>query len=176
MKKIETSNKKSNKKSQKLEVKKQRGLFDHLTAIRTTKNLDYYESLNESERKGFNHWLILHGLSMDINLIPIVSKLWKDGYYDKIPSPLFYRVLVDMIPKTSQKLFWIKKNKKNNTKLLQYLAEWYSISTREAEDYLTIFTANDAGYTELCKILERLGLNDKEAESLLTDKNDYETN
>ncbi len=146
-----------------------------MTAIRTTKDPNYYESLTEQERKGFSHWMILQWLSMDVNLLPIVSELWRSGYYDNIPSSLFYKVLVEMIPKSSQRLIWIKKNKKNNNKLLQYLAEWYSISTREAEDYLTIYTANDVGYTELCKILEGLGLTDKEAESLLTDKNDYET-
>ena len=169
MKKNLSSEKKSSKKEQNSkDSKKPKGLFDHLTAIRTTKDPDYYNSLTDGERKGFSHWMILHGLSMDINLIPLVSYLWQDGYYDKIPSPQFYRLLMDVVPQTNQRLFWIKKSKKTNSKLLNHIAEWYSISTREAGDYLEIFSASDDGMKELANILEGLGLTDKEAEKVLS--------
>jgi hypothetical protein len=105
---------------------------------------------------------------MDINLIELVSFLWRDGYYDKIPSPQFYKLLVDLVPKTTQRLFWIKKSKKSNKKLVNFISQWYSISSRESEEYLSIFTLNDAGYKELGRILEGMGLNDFESEQILT--------
>jgi hypothetical protein len=111
--------------------------------------------------------MLLYGLSMDANLIELVSYLWRDGYYDKIPSPQFYQLLVEMVPQTNQRLFWVKKSKKTNTKLINHIAMWYSISTREADDYLDIFMSNDEGLKELGWILEGLGLTDKEAEKLL---------
>jgi hypothetical protein len=167
MKKTETSSKKSVKKKPTLEVKKPKNLFDHLTAIRTTKDPDYYDSLNEAEKKGFNHWAILNGLSMDINLIELIAFLWKDGYYDKIPSPQFYRLLAELVPQTTQRLFWVKKSKQKNTELLKNVANWYSVSTREAEDYVNTFVETDDGCKELVNILQGLGLSEKEAGKLL---------
>jgi hypothetical protein len=105
---------------------------------------------------------------MDSGLIELVAFLWRDGYYDKIPSPQFYKLLVEVVPKTSQRLFWIKKSKKINQKLLDHIALWYSISNREARDYLDIFMSDDTGLKELSWILEGIGLTDKEAEQLLT--------
>lgn len=174
MKKINTLEKKSLKKEKNQEIKKNKNLFDHLEAIRITKNPEYYNSLTEKEKKGFGHWIILSWLSMDINLIELVSFLWRDGYYDKIPSEQFYKLLIEVVPKTNQKLIWIKKSKKRNVKLLEKLSEWYSISLREADDYLNILMANDNGMKELAWILEGLGLTDKESENLLTGGSDYD--
>lgn len=170
MKKKDPSKKKLAKKILQTETKKQKNLFDHLEAIRTTKKLDYFESLSEKEQKSFNHWAILHGLSMDIELTELVSFLWRDGYYDKIPSPLFYRVLLELVPQTKQRLFWIKKTKKVNQSLLKYISDWYSTSLREAEDYLDIFMSTDDGIKEIGRILEGMGLSDKEAESIFTEE------
>lgn len=105
---------------------------------------------------------------MDINLISAVSLLWRDGYYDKIPSELFYKLLVDIVPKTDKQLFWIKKQNKTNQKLIELISTWYSVSYREAEDYIDILTADDSGMKELSWILEGMGLTDNEAEKILS--------
>lgn len=169
------SEKKSPKKEQSFkDLKKSRNLFDHLTAIRTTKQPDYYESLTEQERKGFNHWAILMWLAMDESLIPLTAFLWRDSYYDKIPSHAFYKLLVERVPQTSQRLFWIKKSKKTNIKLLKHISTWYSVSTREANDYLNIFMSTDDGIKEIAWILEGLGLTEQEAESVLLGENQDE--
>lgn len=161
---------KSKQKKQNLESKKPKNLFDHLEAIRGTKDLNYYSSLNEKEKSGFNHWAILHGLSMDMDLIEPVSYLWRDGYYNKIPPDMFYRLLVDIVPQTNRRLIWIKKSKKQNEELSTAISKWYSISMRESGQYLDIFMSNDGGLLELSKILEGMGYSDSEAESLLVGK------
>ena len=161
--------KKSEKKSQKSEQSSQnskKGLFDHLNEIRTTKDPNYYNTLTYQEKKGFSHWMILYGLSMDNNLIELIAFLWRDEYYDKIPSPQFYKLLVDLVPQTNQRLFWIKKSKRNE-KLVDCISKWYSISNREAQDYLDILFKTDKGIGEIGWILEGLGLTEKEAEKVL---------
>ncbi len=145
-----------------------------MTAIRTTKQPDYYESLSESERKEFNHWAILMWLAMDTDLIPLCSSLWREGYYDKIPSPQFYKLLVELVPKTDKKLFWIKKVEKKNKKLLNCVADWYKISTREASDYVRIFLSSDEGINELGWILTGMGMTEKDAENMILGENDNE--
>ena len=153
-------------------LKKQKNLFDHLTAIRTTKDPNYYNSLTDGEKKGFNHWILLHALSMDTNLIELASFLWRDGYYDAIPSNRFYQLLLEIIPKTNQKLNWIKKSKKPNNQLIKYVSEWYSISTREAKEYVDIYSFDDKGILELASILEGIGLSAKEVENVLMREGD----
>lgn len=110
--------------------------------------------------------MILTGLSQDESLIPLCNKLWREGYYDKIPFPQFYTLLCQLVPYSERKFGWIK-SKKKNLKLLGYIAQWFSISTREADEYFSIFMLNETGMIELAKILEGCGLTDKEAEQVL---------
>lgn len=110
--------------------------------------------------------MLLVGLSQDENLIPLCSYLWRDGYYDKIPSPQFYTMLCQLVPTTNRKFGWVKTKKKNLT-LLRYIAQWYSVSTADASDYLSIFMSNETGMIELAKILEGCGLTDEESEKIL---------
>jgi hypothetical protein len=166
MKKNEKSEPKSPKKKKSSEKNPQRGLFDHLNQIRTTKSPDYWNTLSDKEKKTFNHWMILSGLSQDESLIPLCSKLWREGYYDKIPSPQFYTLLCQLVPYSNRKFAWSKAKKKNAV-LLTHIAKWFYISTREAEDYVSIFVSNDQGIIELAKILEGCGLSDKETEEVL---------
>lgn len=159
------SEKKLKKKSQHSQTKV-KSPFDHLNQIRTTKNPNYWDTLTDADKKNFNHWLILLGLSQDVNLIPLCALLWRDGYYDKIPSKQFYTLLCQLVPYNNNKFPWTKSNKKNSA-VLKHIANWYRISTREANDYLQIFMANEQGMKELADILEGLGLNDREAEKVL---------
>lgn len=171
MKKEEKSGIKSPGKKKSLEKndQKEKGLFDHLNQIRTTKNPKYWNTLSDKEKKAFNHWMILLALSQDESLIPLCAELWKEGYYDRIPSPQFYTLLCELVPCSNRKFAW-NKAKKKNLVLLGYISAWYSISTREAQDYLSIFMLDDKGMTELAKILEGCGLSDEEAEKVLIGK------
>jgi hypothetical protein len=169
MKKNEKSETKSQKKKKSLEINNQKGLFDHLDQIRTTKNPDYWDTLSDKEKKNFNHWMILTGLSQDESLIPLCSQLWREGYYDTIPSPQFYTLLCQLVPYSNRKFGW-NKTKKKNLELLGYISRWFSISTREASEYFDIFMSNEKGMVELSKILEGSGLSDKEAEEVLLGK------
>lgn len=113
--------------------------------------------------------MILTGLSQDESLIPLCSKLWREGYYDKIPSPQFYTLLCQLVPYSERKFGW-NKAKKKNLELLGYIARWFSISTREADEYFSIFMSDETGMVELAKILEGCGLTDKESEQVLLGK------
>lgn len=153
-------------KKKKIESKEQKNLFDHLNAIRITKDPNYYDSLSEEDKKNFNHWAILNGLSMDPEMIEIVSFLWQDGYFNKIPSKQFYRLLLDIIPRTNKKLCWIKKSKSKNKDMKKIISDWYSISYREASDYIKLFMSTNEGILELIKILKGVGLDEKEVEKI----------
>ena len=156
----------SKKKSKPKSIKKNLGLFDHLKAIRYTKDPNYYNNLSESEKKSFSHWMILTWLSLDDDLLDLIKLLFTDGYYDKIPSDMFYKMLVDFVPKSYNNLSWIKTTRKSE-KLLTELSRWFSVSKRESEEYLNIMLSSDVGLIELSSILEGLGFSDEESEELL---------
>jgi hypothetical protein len=116
--------------------------------------------------------MLLHGLSQDDNLIELCSILWRDGYYDKIPSPQFYKLLLDVVPFKKDYVPWIKKTG-FNVRLIKAVCEWFRISTREAQDYLNILYKTDEGIEELGWILQGVGFTEKEAEEIIVgDKDD----
>ena len=152
---------------------KEKNLFNHLEAIREFKDKSYYDNLTDNEKLKFNHWSILHGLSMDESMIKKVSVLWKDGYYDKIPSNLFYKVLLNLSPTpTNKRLNWIKKRKQNNKQLLMLISQKFEVSIREAREYINLYLTDNNSLQELERILQGFGLTDKEIEALFYDKVD----
>jgi hypothetical protein len=48
------------------------------------------------------------------------------------------------------------------------VSNWYSVSKREAVDYLEVLLSSDNGITEIGNILEGFGLTDKEAEKIFS--------
>src|SRR4051812_19704027 len=115
-----TTNKASKKKSTaKLEsdpdlvLEKGRTLFDHIKHISKSQDPDYFDSLTDLDKKTFNHFMILRGLSMNPALVDDISFLYR--YFDTIPSPQFYKLLISIIPAEHPKTFhpWVKASKKN---------------------------------------------------------------
>jgi hypothetical protein len=111
---------------------------------------------------------------MDNDLVGLISSLWKDGYYDKIPSPQFYTLLIQLVPYSDKNVYWFKKPKERNGKLLKYISNLYLVSIRESEDYLDVYFGSDGGINELIRILEGNGLTEKEVEKLLIGDSDDE--
>jgi hypothetical protein len=143
---------------------KQKGLFDHLNQIRGLKNPDYYDSLTEHEKKTFNQYVILMGLSMDKECIEEMSYLSK--YLNIIPNRQFYRVCCDMVPYGKKFGKWIKNSKvKLNKELVTKIAEYFEIGISDARDYCEIMI--ESNVDELKAILSKFGLSEKEIKGLL---------
>lgn len=143
---------------------KQKTLFDHINQIKTEKSNDYYDNLSESEKKNFNQYLILIGLSMDkecINEISIISK-----YLNIIPNREFYKVCCDIIPYNKNFNRWIKSKKINiNDEILKFISKYYEISLSDACDYYHLM-ANSNNLNEVKNILSKYGLSDKEIKKI----------
>ena len=162
----------SKKKSKKdPNAPKEKGLFDHVKHIRQGRNPDYISTLSDSERKSFNHYMILKALSMDPNLIEDVAMLYM--YFDKIPTPQFYTLLLALVPPSRQFFPWIKgKKQKYKKELLEWVGKRFEVSKQQAVEYANILMATDSGMTTLVGICQGYGLTEKEVEKLFTDKDD----
>lgn len=146
---------------------KNKGLFDHIREIRQNKSPEYYRELSDSDRKTFNLWMILKGLSMDRNLIEDVALLYQ--YINVIPSENFYKLLCDLVPNSSEYHKWIKSSNKIQFKpeLVNLIVNHYKVSEWQAKEYLNLFVRNDFGIKELISLVSKYGYTEKEIENLI---------
>jgi hypothetical protein len=145
---------------------KERGLFDHVKHIRTIKSADYYDLLSDNEKKSFNHFMILKALSMDSSMVEICSELYK--LFDKIPSKQFYKLLIDVTPKSSRFFPWIKKKHIwHSQALLDIISKHFEVSNRQSNEFVNILIQNDSGINRLIEICKLYGIDDKEIEKMI---------
>jgi hypothetical protein len=150
---------------------KKRSVFDHVKAIRQVQDPDYYINLSEEDRKSFDHFMILRALSMDAYIVEDIAQLFQ--IVDKVPSPQFYKLLIALVPRSTQYYPWIKsKVMKHDKMLLEYVAKRFKVSNYQANEYINILLRNEEGQGELESICKSFGLSDKEVEELFEEKKD----
>ena len=152
-------------KEEKKNSMKSKGLFDHINHIRETKSADYYDNLSVEEKKSFNKYVLLIGLSMDQSCIEEIAYISK--YFDSIPDKHFYKVCCDVVPLGRKFCKWIKPNKQSISKeLIQLVASHYNVSKDDAYDYCKISFKTENGISSLTDICKLYGKTDKELEKL----------
>jgi hypothetical protein len=150
---------------------KRKSLFDHVKAIRQVKDPNYYNNLSEDDRKSFNHFMIVRALSMDASIVEEMAQLYQ--FFDKIPSPQFYQLLIAIVPKDFRFYPWIKtKRMKHKKELLGLVANRFGICKAEANDYVNLLLRSENGQAELVNICRAFGHNEQEIEELFNDKKD----
>ena len=160
------------RKKVKAEKVKTIGLFDHIKHIRAVQDPNYYNNLSESDRKSFNHFMILQALSMDPQQLGNVSMLFR--FFDIIPSSQFYKLLISFIPKDSTYYPWIGYKNKYNPELLDLVSRRFEVSTQQAEEYIDILFSTKEGKDSLIYICQGFGKSNNEIENLLSTTNDDE--
>jgi hypothetical protein len=133
-------------------------LFDWLKEITGTKK--QWSSFSEEDQKQFNPYMVHRYISMYEPYIEVsnVAQLLPQNDKEKI-----YQFYCNMIPKNNIWLKYIKgSRKKPNEKILKCIADYYTISLGEAEDYIYILKKEGINY-----ILEKSGVDEKEIKKLL---------
>jgi hypothetical protein len=146
-------------------------LFDHVKHIRGVQAPDYFNNLSEENQKSFNHFMLLRALSMDDDCVGEMAFLYR--YFDRIPSPQFYTLLISLTPKNNRWVPWIKtKIIKHSPDLLNLMSKKFEISKRQANEYVNVLVATNEGLEQLVGLCQAMGLNDNEVEQLFN-KKDY---
>lgn len=147
------------------EKSKVRGLFDHVKHIREVKNPDYYKSLSEEEKKTFNKYMLLRVLSMDESIIEEMSFVSK--YFQTVPNEQFYKLLIDVVPKSRKFSKYIKGNGESvNKTVLECIRKKFEIGEKDAVDYYNVFISSEKGIKDLVSLIEGYGYSEKEIEGL----------
>jgi len=166
--------KRKGRKKREIATSKGIGLFDHIKHVRTVQDPDYFKNLTELDKKSFNHFMILKGLSMNSAILDEVSTLFK--YFDKIPSPQFYQLMIGgIIPLEHPKSFhrWIKSKKQPfNKQLIGLISQYFEISDKESIEYIILLSSTEKGKKELEGICRDYGMDNKEVEYVMKGNDD----
>ena len=108
---------------------------------------------------------------MDTTIVEEMAQLYQ--FFDKIPSPQFYQLLVALVPKDFRFYPWIKsKHMKHKKELLTLVAKRFGVSKHEANEYVNLLLRNEIGQSELISICRAFGNSEEEIEELFDDKKD----
>ena len=146
-------------------IKKPLGLYDHIKHIQRVQDPEYYNNLSESDRKSFNKYMILRSLSMNSEIVNEMAYVSK--YFEQIPEPQFYKVLIGIVPKEYTFYPYIKNSSKLvNPTILECVAKRFKIGYKDANDYLGILTTSDDSIQTLIDIIRLYGYSDQEIEKM----------
>jgi hypothetical protein len=139
----------------KKQIKDLWGWLNEITLYKTP-----IENISEESWDSFNSWLVNKYLSMDIRYIELVNYIQTIPYDNKQQIYSIYR---EMIPKAKTFFKYLKTTrKKQNTDVIEYIAEYFECSLGEAEEYLDILRE-----TGTRRVLYDMGVDDKEIKKLL---------
>ena len=143
---------------------KTKSLFDHITHITQRQTKNYFEDINDADRKTWSNYMVNRFLSMNSNWTDLVNEIQK---YKLKPKDL-YRLYIEILPKSKQWLRYTKgkKTMKYQKWLLELVAKYYESSISEAHDYLEIYYSSEQGKADLKSILQKYGVEPKEIKKL----------
>ena len=143
---------------------KRKNLFDHINAITSQQNPNYWDEISDVDKKSWSNYMVNRFLSMKPDWIEFVNEVQK---YPLQPKEL-YKVYIDILPKKKQWLKYIKGEKKMKYPKWVYetVAKYLQISMREANDAVEMYEISAGGQAELADILFKYGAEEREVRKL----------
>jgi len=133
-------------------------LFDWLKEINYKKSP--VDSFTNKDWDEFNAYMVHRFLSMNPDFLELVNEVQSLPPTDK---QQIYSIYKEYIPKNNKWSKYVKSTvKPRNKDLIQYLTNYFQLSTREIKEYLQFLEDK-----EVIKILSQLGIEDKEIKKLL---------
>jgi len=160
------SSTKKKKKSPEAEgEQKKKTLFDHINEIYQYQRPDYFNTLTDSDKKSYNIYMMNRFLSMNPAQALAVNILQK---YNTIDPETHYKFCINVIPKARQFNKYIKATdvKEYEPWVVERLAAHFEISKNEAIEYLDIFYSTEINKSELRKLLEMYGIEEKKLKDI----------
>lgn len=145
---------------------KSKSLFDHLKAITSYQDPDYFDKLSETDKKTWSNYMLLRFMSMNDDLMPVVAEL--QPLVQNLEPELFYKTFIGIIPKGNYYAKYVKsKTGEDYPKwILEIIAKDYEVSSAEARDYLDILYSTKQGKETVKFICEKYGTEKSEIKKL----------
>lgn len=138
-------------------------LFDHLNAITSEQDPNYFDKLSEEDKKTWSNFLIHRFISMNYDYIETIAEL--QPITQTLEPKLFYKVLISVIPKKKVFLRYIKgKNEdKVDQQIINLLISEYNCSKSVAIDYYDILINIKEGKEYFDYIKQKYGLSNEKS-------------
>ena len=142
---------------------KTKSLFDHITHITSKQTKNYWENLNDADRKTWSNYMVHRFLSMNMNWVDIVNELQK---YKLKPKDL-YRLYTEILPKGKQWLKYIKgRNDMNHPEwLINIMRNSDESSRKEAIEAIDMLMLTEGGMMELGELSRKWGIEERKIKS-----------
>jgi len=143
---------------------KPKTLFDHITHITQKQTKNYYENLNDADKKTWSNYMIHRFLSMKMDYVEVVNEFQR---YNLKPKEL-YKLYTNILPKKKEWLRYTKGKKvmKHPQWVVEIVTKYHQVSVKEANEYLEIYYSTEQGKAELKSILQKFGTEPKEIKKL----------
>lgn len=138
--------------------KKVKGLFDHLNHIRMVQDPNYFDTLDEGDKKSWDSYMICKFLSMQQDIVELVNEIQQ---YQTLEPKYFYKLCISIVPKQKAFFPFVKSSKKYPKKILEILTLYFQDCSRNVREYLDFIPAEEVVF-----IIKKYGYSDKEIEKL----------
>lgn len=154
------------KKTKEVVDTKVKTLFDHIKAITSVQDPNYWEMLSESDRKTWSSFMIHRFLSMNPDWIETISAL--QPYTEILQPRELYLFYIGIIPKGKYYLRYISPagESKYEKWLIDLIKVDYNCSLKEAREYCEILYATEKGREHIQYICQKYGTDPKEITKL----------
>ena len=138
--------------------------MNHLTHITQKQTKNYYENLNDADKKTWSNYMIHRFLSMKMDYVEVVNEFQR---YNLKPKEL-YKLYTNILPKKKEWLRYTKGKKvmKHPQWVVEIVTKYHQVSVKEANEYLEIYYSTEQGKAELKSILQKFGTEPKEIKKL----------
>ena len=143
-----------------------KSLFDHIKAITQDQKLDYWDTLEDADKKTWSNYMIHRFLSMNPDWIEVLSEI--QPYTQVLEPKQLYLSLIGIIPKGRYYLKYTKGKNENKYEswLVDLIKQDFQCSQKEAEEYLEILYSTREGRENIKYICEKYGIESKQITKL----------
>jgi hypothetical protein len=141
-------------------------LFDHLNAITSEQDLNYFDKLSEEDLKSWSNFMVNRFLSMKPEWVELIATLLP---LSQTLSPKeMYKLYINVIPKGKYFLKYVKGKSEDKYEqfIIDLLKKEYDCSENQAIEYLEVLYSSREGREYLKYVSEKYGIDKKQITKL----------
>lgn len=138
-----------------------KSLFDHIKMITQTQDPNYWDTLEDADKRTWSNYMVHRFLSMNSDWIEVLSEI--QPYTQVLEPNQLYLALIGIIPKGRHYLKYTKGKGENKYEgwLLDLIKKDFLCSKKEAIEYCEILYSTREGRENIKYICEKYGIEKK---------------
>jgi hypothetical protein len=141
-------------------------LFDHLNAITSEQDPNYFDKLSEEDLKSWSNFMVNRFLSMKSEWVELIATLLPLS--QTLQPKEMYKLYISVIPKGKYFLKYIKGKSEDKYEqfIIDLLKKEYDCSENQAIEYLEVLYSTREGREYMKYVSEKYGIDKKQITKL----------